>query len=82
MSGGKTGFGHVVEHPELEFASMSEEHGHLDLGSSDYKPRVGEPLTIIPNHVCACVNMHDAIYYHRQGTVEGCWQVAARGKVR
>ena len=82
MSGAKTGFGHVVEHPEMDFAAMSEEHGHVDLGPSGYVPKVGDRLTIVPNHVCACVNMHDAIYYHRNGTVEGCWQVSGRGKVR
>ena len=34
LSGGKTGFGHVVEHPDVDFTSMSEEHGHMDLESS------------------------------------------------
>jgi hypothetical protein len=31
--------------------------------------------------VCACVNMHDRIFYHRKGVVEGRWQVAGRGRV-
>jgi D-serine deaminase-like pyridoxal phosphate-dependent protein len=61
---------------------MSEEHGHLDLTQSTYKPAVGEKFSIIPNHVCACVNMHDQIYYHRKGIVEGAWTVEARGKIR
>ena len=82
LSGEKTGFGRIVEHPDVEFASMSEEHGHLDLGASGYSPKVGDRLTIIPNHVCPCVNMHDTIHFHRNGVVEGCWQVAARGKIR
>lgn len=82
ISGAKTGFGHVVGHPDIDFTAMSEEHGHLDLASSGYAPKVGDQLTIIPNHVCACVNMHDTLYFHRSGTVEGCWQVAGRGKVR
>lgn len=82
LSGSKTGFGHIVEHPDVEFAAMSEEHGHLDLGQSGYQARVGDRLTVIPNHVCACVNMHDSLYFHRKGIVEGCWQVAGRGKVR
>jgi D-serine deaminase-like pyridoxal phosphate-dependent protein len=82
LSGDKTGFGHVVEHAEIKFMSMSEEHGHLDLTQSSYKPSVGEKLSIIPNHVCTCVNMHDQIYYHRKGIVEGAWTVEARGKIR
>jgi len=82
ISGDKTGFGYITEHPEIKFVSMSEEHGHLDLGLSSHKPSVGEKLSIIPNHVCACVNMHDQIYYHRKGIVEGMWTVEGRGKVR
>jgi D-serine deaminase-like pyridoxal phosphate-dependent protein len=82
LSGDKTGFGHVVEHPQIKFVSMSEEHGHLDLTRSSYKPTVGEKFSIIPNHVCTCVNMHDQIYYHRKGIVEGSWIVEGRGKIR
>jgi D-serine deaminase-like pyridoxal phosphate-dependent protein len=82
LSGAKTGFGRMVEHPEVEFTSMSEEHGHLDLGSSGYVPKIGDRLSVIPNHVCACVNMHDSIYFHRNGNVEGQWPVLGRGKIR
>ena len=77
----KQGFGCITEHPEVQFVSMSEEHGCLDLGDSAYRPQIGEKLTIIPNHVCTCVNMHDQIYYHRKGIVEGAWTVEGRGKV-
>jgi D-serine deaminase-like pyridoxal phosphate-dependent protein len=37
-------------------------------------------LTVIPNHVCACVNMHDTVVTLRQGEVVGSWRVAARGR--
>ena len=82
ISGTKNGFGLIVEHPEVEFTALSEEHGSLDLGDSGYSPQVGDRLTIIPNHVCACVNLHDQLHFHRDGIVQGEWQVAARGKVR
>ena len=82
ISGTKNGHGLVVEHPEVEFVTMSEEHGTLELGDSGYSPNVGDRLTIIPNHVCACVNLHDQLHFHRAGTLEGSWQVAGRGKVR
>jgi len=81
ISGDKQGFGFVVEHPDTQFTSMSEEHGHLDLGPSD-RVTVGERLSIVPNHVCACVNMHNQIYYHRKGIVEGSWTVEGRGKIQ
>lgn len=82
ISGDKQGFGLVTEHPQIQFVSMSEEHGHLDISQSSHKPSVGEKLTIVPNHVCTCVNMHDQIYYHRNGIVEGSWKIEGRGKVR
>ncbi len=82
ISGTKNGYGLVIEHPEVEFVTMSEEHGTLELGDSGYSPKVGDRLTIIPNHVCACVNLHDQLQFHRNGIVEGAWQVAGRGKVR
>ena len=81
ISGDKQGFGFVTEHPDTQFTSMSEEHGHMDLGPSD-RVNVGEKLSIIPNHVCACVNMHNQIYYHRKGIVEGSWAIEGRGKIQ
>ncbi len=81
ISGEKTGFGLIVERPDIHFEAMSEEHGHLALPDNGRKPEVGERLTVIPNHVCTCVNMHDRIWYHRNGVVEGSWQVQGRGKV-
>ena len=82
LSGDRTGFGLVVEHPEIGIESMSEEHGHLDVTKSDWRSHIGERLTIIPNHVCACVNMHDRIHLHRKGTIEATWVVAGRGKIQ
>lgn len=76
------GFGYVTEDPSIHFEAMSEEHGHLDLAAAGKRLQVGERLSIIPNHVCACVNMHDRIWRHRSGVVEGWWEVAGRGKVR
>jgi D-serine deaminase-like pyridoxal phosphate-dependent protein len=82
LSGTQMGFGEVAEDPTLVFESMSEEHGQLDVSRSDTKLSVGDKLSVVPNHVCACVNMHDRIWYHRNGVVEGSWQVAGRGKVQ
>jgi D-serine deaminase-like pyridoxal phosphate-dependent protein len=81
LSGTREGFGFIPEHPDVLFEAMSEEHGHLNIEASAQPFRVGDRLTILPNHVCACVNMHDRIFYHRNGTVEAVWQVAGRGRV-
>jgi D-serine deaminase-like pyridoxal phosphate-dependent protein len=82
LSGTQAGFGEVFEGPAIVFKSMWEEHGQIDISRSDTKLSVGDKLGVIPNHVCACVNMQDRIWYHRDGIVEGSWEVAGRGKVR
>lgn len=81
LCGGGRYFGHVTERPDLKFVSMSEEHGHLDSHPGARKPALGNILTIVPNHVCACVNLHDQIFYHRDGVVEGLWKIQGGGKV-
>ena len=81
-SGPKSGYGYVVEAPDASIIKLNEEHGHLDITKSAHQFHVGEVLTVIPNHVCTCVNMHDEIFVARRGEVEGAWRVAARGKVR
>jgi D-serine deaminase-like pyridoxal phosphate-dependent protein len=53
----------------------SGEPGALDL-------RVGDRVRLIPSHIDPTINLHDAMYAHRGGTVEAVWIVAARGKVQ
>jgi D-serine deaminase-like pyridoxal phosphate-dependent protein len=81
-SGPKSGYGYMVEAPDALIVKLNEEHGLLDITQSRHSFRVGEVVTVIPNHVCATVNMHDEILTLRQGEVVGCWKIAARGKVR
>jgi D-serine deaminase-like pyridoxal phosphate-dependent protein len=81
-SGPAKGHGYVVEAPDAALIKLNEEHGHLDITNSTHKFHVGEVVTVIPNHVCTCVNMHDEIFLIRKGHVQGTWKVAGRGKVR
>jgi D-serine deaminase-like pyridoxal phosphate-dependent protein len=81
-SGPKSGHGYVVEAPDAPLIKLNEEHGYLDVTKSAHEFRVGEVLTVIPNHVCTCVNMHDEVFTMRQNEVTGCWRVAGRGKIR
>lgn len=81
-SGPKSGYGYVVEAPDAPILKLNEEHGHLDITKSRHQFHVGEVVTVIPNHVCATVNMHDEIVTLRRGEAVGCWKIAARGKVR
>lgn len=53
------GFGILLDRPEVRVLSLSEEHGVLDLGASDWTPHIGERVRIVPNHVCVSVNLHE-----------------------
>jgi D-serine deaminase-like pyridoxal phosphate-dependent protein len=75
-------FGQVVEYPGAVVGNVSEEHGMLNLSRSANKPKVGEVISIIPNHCCVVSNMVDEVHGVRDGNVAVTWPVAARGKVR
>ena len=59
--GGDEGFGVLFEHPDVKVAALSEEHGVLDLSTTDWRPRIGDRVRIVPNHVCVSVNLQDRI---------------------
>jgi D-serine deaminase-like pyridoxal phosphate-dependent protein len=74
------GFGSLLEHPEVVVKGMSEEHGLLDLSRSGWKPRVGEVVRVIPNHVCIVVHLNDMMYGARGELIARSWPVDARGR--
>jgi D-serine deaminase-like pyridoxal phosphate-dependent protein len=82
QGGDGRGFGIVKEDPAAEIERFSEEHGNLNIQRSQRRYRIGERLSVIPNHVCTTVNMHDEIYGVRGEHVEEIWRVAGRGRVR
>jgi D-serine deaminase-like pyridoxal phosphate-dependent protein len=76
------GFGRIVEYPDAQVTGFSEEHGIVDLSGSAKKPKIGEVVSVIPNHCCVVTNMMDEVYAARKGVIEAVYPVAARGKVR
>ena len=76
------GFGLVKEDHAAQIERLSEEHGHVNIARSDRRYKVGDRLSVIPNHVCTTVNMHDEIYGIRGEQVEVVWRVEGRGKVK
>ncbi|MFL5334117.1 MAG: D-TA family PLP-dependent enzyme [Geminicoccaceae bacterium] len=79
---GLDGFGLITEYPQAVLAKFSEEHGHVDCSASNARPRIGERVTIIPNHACAVSNLHDVVYGVRGNRVERVFKVEARGRVQ
>lgn len=59
-----TGFGVLLDRPEVVVSGLSEEHGVLDISSSDWHPAIGERVRIVPNHVCVSVNLQDHLLIH------------------
>jgi D-serine deaminase-like pyridoxal phosphate-dependent protein len=73
------GFGALLDRPDVIVKSMSEEHGLLDISRSDWRPKVGERVRIVPNHVCVSVNLHERLWLAQGEDVVGSYEIAARG---
>ena len=71
-------FGHFVGRPWI-MRKMNEEHGFVSIEGT---ARVGEKAWVIPSRAGGIMNMHDVVWFGRDGKVEGNWPVTARGKVR
>lgn len=78
----RDGFGYIVEYPDAEIMSLSEEHGWLRLPASAQGIQIGEKIEIIPNHVCPTVNLTDELYVIRNGELVETWTVIGRGRSR
>jgi D-serine deaminase-like pyridoxal phosphate-dependent protein len=77
-----SGHGRLLDHPEARITALSEHHATVV--GVDLRP--GERVRVVPNHVCAAVNLVDEVIVVRDGpvgegwVVEGRWAVAARGR--
>ena len=75
------GFGYLASDPTTRIVSLWEEHGVLGLGQSARGLRVGDRVSLVPNHVCSAVNLHDRLLGVHEDRVEAVWNVAARGRI-
>jgi D-serine deaminase-like pyridoxal phosphate-dependent protein len=67
--------GLVPAYPEARLTRLWEHHGVLEIPDGSPRPALGEQLTVIPNHVCATVNLVDELV-----AGDTSWPVAARGR--
>ncbi|HEU0076191.1 MAG TPA: hypothetical protein VFQ76_01005, partial [Longimicrobiaceae bacterium] len=74
------GFGALLDRPEVTVKAVSEEHGLLDLSATDWRPRLGDRVRVVPNHVCVSVNLSDGLWGVRGDEVVAAWEVAGRGR--
>lgn len=76
-----SGHGFVLEYPAARITRLSEEHGELDLSACDSRPRVGDRVTVIPNHICPCINLQDQVWLQRPDGTLAPLPVDSRGRL-
>jgi D-serine deaminase-like pyridoxal phosphate-dependent protein len=72
-------YGALLDRPEVKVSALSEEHGVLDLSATAWRPRVGDRVRIVPNHVCVSVNLQDHVLALEGGEAHA-WELEARGR--
>jgi D-serine deaminase-like pyridoxal phosphate-dependent protein len=76
----ESGHGYVVEYPTAAIVRLSEEHAEMDVRKCDRAPSIGERVSVVPNHICPCVNLVDRFWWWEEGTLRAV-NVDARGMV-
>lgn len=76
------GHGEVVAYPGAAIQRLYEEHAVVDLTACARVPRVGDRVSLVPNHACAAVNLYDEVALVRGTEVLEVLPVAARGRSR
>jgi D-serine deaminase-like pyridoxal phosphate-dependent protein len=72
-----TGFGRLPDLPDARVVLLSEHHAVVDLGDAPLPP-LGSRVDVVPNHVCAAVNLVDVLHAEESGGLR-VWPVTARG---
>jgi D-serine deaminase-like pyridoxal phosphate-dependent protein len=83
-----SGFGRLADHPEARITALSEHHATVGFPAGSPLPELGSTVRVVPNHVCAAVNLANELIVVTGGraldVVAGGgaldrWPVAARG---
>jgi D-serine deaminase-like pyridoxal phosphate-dependent protein len=75
------GFGYLASDSSTRVVSVWEEHGVLGLGENSRGLRIGDRVSIVPNHVCTAINLHDRLVGVHEDRIEAVWKIAARGRL-
>lgn len=74
------GYGLVVEYPELVIERLSDYHGVARVPEGARRPKLGETVAIVPNHVCPVVDLFDSFVALLPDGRREVWPVDARGR--
>lgn len=73
-----SGYGSIPALGGAPVTRVSEHHGVVE--TTSVPPAVGEPVLVLPNHVCTVVNLFDEYVVTQDGEEVDRWRVAARGR--
>ncbi|MGH8981399.1 MAG: alanine racemase [Acidimicrobiales bacterium] len=78
------GHGLLPAYPGAIVTGLWEHHGVVDVSAvgRGERPRLGEQVAIVPNHVCTAVNLARALHVVADGAAVETWSVAAAGANR
>jgi D-serine deaminase-like pyridoxal phosphate-dependent protein len=78
------GHGLLPDHPGAVVTGLWEHHAVVDVSAvaPAGRPRLGDRLAVVPNHVCTAVNLAPTLHAVAGGRVVERWDVAARGANR
>jgi D-serine deaminase-like pyridoxal phosphate-dependent protein len=79
---GLEGYGTLSGYAGSLVKSLSEEHGVVDVSKVNDRPKIGDLVRVLPNHVCPVVNLFDRVIFVRGEEVLGAVRVDARGLVQ
>lgn len=77
--GWATGGGRLLDHLDARIVALSEHHATARFPDGASLPERGQVVRVVPNHVCAAVNLADDLVIVSAGEFVDRWPVAARG---
>jgi D-serine deaminase-like pyridoxal phosphate-dependent protein len=74
------GHGLLPDLPGARVRGLWEHHAVVDVGAVDpvRRPRLGDRVAVVPNHVCTAVNLVPRLYVLDGGCVADIWALCAR----
>jgi D-serine deaminase-like pyridoxal phosphate-dependent protein len=75
-----TGYGAIVGFPDLVIERLNDYHGVVAAPPGVERPRLGDVVAVIPNHVCPVIDLVDAVVAVSPGGSVAEWPVDARGR--
>ncbi len=74
-------YGYVIEYPDMEIYNLNEEHAYVRC-SVHNTPKIGEKVTIIPNHSCVISNLFGRLVAFEEDGSQRVLNIEGRGALQ